>query len=203
MYRSLPHFVLGYHGCDAEVAERIFSGAEDLIPSVNSYDWLGNGIYFWENNPARALDFANQLKSRKSKGRNAVKTPAVVGGVLNLGRCLNLLDASAIELVRSAHAFLKQELGEQGVAMPVNESGGSKTDLLLRHLDRAVIEHLHFTLESTGQQPFDSVRGVFVEGPAIYPNAGFHESSHIQLCVRNTNCIKGYFRVRTASAEAV
>lgn len=38
-------------------------------------------------------------------------------------------------------------------------------------------------------------RGVVVEGKRIYPNAGFHEKSHIQVCVRNLRCIKGYFRV--------
>ncbi|HYE54151.1 MAG TPA: hypothetical protein VD996_04880 [Chitinophagaceae bacterium] len=27
---------------------------------------------------------------------------------------------------------------------------------------------------------------------------GFHEKNHIQLCIRNPNCIKGYFLPRTA-----
>src|SRR5690606_4350330 len=40
---------------------------------------------------------------------------------------------------------------------------------------------------------FDSVRGVFWEGAELYPNAGFREKDHIQLCIRNPNCIKGYF----------
>lgn len=32
-----------------------------------------------------------------------------------------------------------------------------------------------------------------IEGWEIYPNAGFRESNHIQICVRNPNCIKVYF----------
>lgn len=40
---------------------------------------------------------------------------------------------------------------------------------------------------------FDTVREVFVEGDELYPIAGFKEKNHIQICVRNLNCIKGYF----------
>ncbi len=36
-------------------------------------------------------------------------------------------------------------------------------------------------------------RGVFTEGGPIYPNAGFVEKTHIQICIINPNCIKGYF----------
>lgn len=55
MYRILPHFVLGYHGCDETVAQAVIAGHARLRPSENSYDWLGHGMYFWENNPARAM----------------------------------------------------------------------------------------------------------------------------------------------------
>lgn len=34
-------FVLGYHGCDRKVAERVLAGKQQLIPSRNDYDWLG------------------------------------------------------------------------------------------------------------------------------------------------------------------
>jgi hypothetical protein len=29
-------------------------------PSNNDYDWLGPGIYFWEANPLRGLEFAEE-----------------------------------------------------------------------------------------------------------------------------------------------
>lgn len=34
------------------------------------------------------------------------------------------------------------------------------------------------------------------EGHSLYPNAGFAEKDHIQICVCNPNCIKGYFLPR-------
>ena len=44
---------------------------------------------------------------------------------------------------------------------------------------------------------YHSVRGAFIEGPQLYPDSNFHEKNHIQICVRNPNCIKGYFRPKS------
>jgi hypothetical protein len=40
---------------------------------------------------------------------------------------------------------------------------------------------------------FDSTRGVFTEGGLAYAGAGIYAKSHIQICIRNFNCIKGFF----------
>ena len=66
----------------------------------------------------------------------------------------------------------------------------------MRNLDCAVINHLHRLREDGGLRPFDTVRGVFLEGNPIYQDAGFRQKTHIQICVRNPDCIKGVFRVR-------
>lgn len=80
--------VVAYHGCERSVAEAVFSGRTRLTPSANEYDWLGSGIYFWEYGPERALHFAaEQMKRRRAKG-----TPAVVGALVQLGDCFDLLD---------------------------------------------------------------------------------------------------------------
>ena len=52
---------------------------------------------------------------------------------------------------------------------------------------------IHEYNENFKKQPFDSVRGVFTEGKRPYPKAGFKEKTHIQICIINPNCIKGYF----------
>lgn len=67
--------------------------------------------------------------------------------------------------------------------------------MLLRKLDCAVINHLHQVRVSAGLPSFDTVRGFFLEGDRIYPGAGFLEKTHVQICVRNLDCIKGVFRV--------
>jgi len=68
MYETLPSFVLGFHGCDRRVAERVFAGKSTLKSSENDYDWLGHGVYFWENNPQRAMDFRSAREHAQRRG---------------------------------------------------------------------------------------------------------------------------------------
>jgi len=46
-----------------------------------------------------------------------------------------------------------------------------------------------------GGEPLQTVRGVFTEGPPIYRKAGIREKTHVQIAVRDADCIKGVFRV--------
>lgn len=50
MYSKLPNLILGFHGCSNDVYRKVIVEGEQLNKSNNSYDWLGNGIYFWEQN---------------------------------------------------------------------------------------------------------------------------------------------------------
>ena len=70
--------VLGYHGCDLATAQRIIAGQEQQIPSTNDYDWLGSGLYFWEDSYSRALRWAQNDPSGK------IKTAAVLGAIPDL-----------------------------------------------------------------------------------------------------------------------
>ena len=80
--------VLAYHGCDAAVAERLLAG-EPFQNSENDYDWLGAGVYFWEYGADRALRFA-----RDQQRRGKVAEPAVVGALVQLGHCFDLMDTA-------------------------------------------------------------------------------------------------------------
>ena len=60
MYQRLPSWILGFHGTDEETVHLALNGKKNLEPSKNQWDWLGDGIYFWENDPERALEFAKQ-----------------------------------------------------------------------------------------------------------------------------------------------
>lgn len=189
MYSKLPNLVLGFHGCDKEVFDRVINKGETLKKSENSYDWLGHGIYFWEHNYQRALDWAK----RSSK----IKDPAVLGAVIDLGCCLNLTDNSSEEWLKRGYALLKARCDILGIELPRNRPSKKTTDVLLRDLDCAVIQQIHDICkksDSPAVPVFDSVRGIFVEGEAPYPGSEFRAKTHVQLCVVNPNCIKGYFR---------
>jgi hypothetical protein len=161
---------------------------EHLRFSENRYDWLGSGVYFWENSPERALEWADLLK-----GRRKVKRPAVVGAVIDLGRCLNLLDRQHLKAVRQAYEQLAAASGAAGVPLPRNKPLKGSRDLLLRDLDCAAINTLHSLTAEARLPDYDTVRAAFVEGEPLYENSGFFERNHIQVCVRNLACIKGYF----------
>jgi hypothetical protein len=186
--------VLGYHGCDAAIGERLLGG-EPFKFSENEWDWLGPGVYFWEANPKRGYDFAVELKSRRHK-EAPLKNPFVVGAVINRGLCLDLTTKSGIDIVRGAYDNLAHVYEIAGEDLPSNSE-----DLLQRRLDCAVIQHVHETWEEQNQPSIDTCRGVFVEGKTLYPNSGFYSKSHIQLAVHNLDCIKGVFRVPAEQYE--
>lgn len=92
--------------------------------------------------------------------------------------------------------------------LPINRD--IKTDLhkdkILRNYDCAVINHLTRTTDAayaedvkyqgvSKTQAFDSVRGYFFEGGKI-ENMEIYEKTHIQIAIRNVNCIKGIFMPR-------
>ena len=55
MYSTRPGLTLGFHGCDASVVKDVLLGKAFLKASTNSYDWLGHGIYFWEQSLSRGV----------------------------------------------------------------------------------------------------------------------------------------------------
>ena len=131
MYSTRSNLILGFHGCEKSEQEKLLSDSSYIRASNESFDWLGHGMYFWENNPRRGLLWAEQK--------------------MNVGT-------------------LKKP---------------------------AVIEYTHSFLKTRNEIPFDSVRAAFIEGDPIYPGAGFNDKTHIQLCIINPNCIKGFFLPRT------
>lgn len=193
MHRLTTTFVLGYHGCDASVAERLVAGAK-FKTSANLYDWLGVGVYFWEANPRRGLEFAREVMHRKGS-KTKIKKSAVVGAVIDLRLCLDLSTSAGTQEVEQAYQSFAAAMQAAGQSMPRNRGG---SDLLLRDLDRAVIEHLHAARKEAGLPEIDTVRGFYFEGEPLYPDAGFFEKTHIQICVRKPDCIHGVFRVPDA-----
>lgn len=185
MYRKLPNLVLGFHGCHKSTFDKVILQGEQLKRSSNAYDWLGNGIYFWEQNYQRALDWA--------VARHGIRNAAVVGAVIDLGYCLNLTDSASTDILRKGYELLKVRCDSLGIDLPHNRPSKNTTDILLRDLDCAVIQQIHDFNEQSDRSTFDSVRGIFLEGNPVYEGSEFREKTHVQLCICNPNCIKGYF----------
>lgn len=195
MYSNLPNLIIGFHGCDETTYKNVLYKQERLKASHNSYDWLGGGIYFWENSLARAEEWAVSYCKRYNERHpeEEHKKPAVIGAVICLGHCLDLTDYGSTDILKTGYEILKLELSLLGKQLPVNKDITGDNDLLLRELDCAVIERIHQYNREMKKRSYDSVRGVFIEGKPVYKDSGIREKTHTQLCIVNPNCIKGYF----------
>src|SRR5579871_6619883 len=125
MLVTAPEYVIGYHGCSRETAEKILV-EQQFLPATKAFDWLGVGIYFWEYAPYRALDWAREKCAQSSD------TPAVLGITIRLGRCLNLLDTEHVPGLAEAYAAFVETLGPARI--PRNTATGA------HYLDRRVID---------------------------------------------------------------
>ncbi len=202
LYSHRSQFVLGFHGCDKALAEDVVLGKKMLKESDHDYDWLGHGIYFWENNVERAEQWADANSKRKG---SMISTPGVLGAFLDLGNCLDLTDSGSLQQLKLPYETLKKTLFLAGLDMPVNVDPVrvKSKDRILRKLDCAVISTLHKLRQNAGLPPYDSVRGVFWEGDELYPGAGFREKNHIQIAIINPNCIKGFFLPRSVDSKYI
>jgi hypothetical protein len=178
--------IIAYHGCDAEIAERLMCG-EPFKKSQNDYDWLGEGIYFWEYGADRALRFAHDQKAR-----GKLERPAIVGALIQLGRCFDLMDTRFTEELPFAFEEYKQFHRQRGKPLPENR--GKTPDKLLRRRDCAVLNFYLRWLVESGAIFYDTVRCGFTEGRPAYPGSGIRHQSHIQIAVRNPACVVGVFR---------
>ena len=102
--------------------------------------------------------------------------------------------------------LMKEAYSQGRTPLPVNKdlSTDPYKNRLLRFLDCTVIEYTHDRIDKeykrdkkekgfSGLKTYDSTRGVFIEGAPIYDGAEIFEKTHIQICIRNSNCIKGFF----------
>jgi hypothetical protein len=140
------------------------------------------------------LRVSAQFHIEKTEGK--IATPFVLGAIIDLRHCLDLFDLKSMQQVTETHAALVAMFANTHSTLPKNV--GNTPDKAGRMLDCAVLNALHSLRKENGQLDYDTVRGPFLEGDPIYPGAGFRSHSHIQICVRNSACIKGFFRPITS-----
>ena len=138
MHNLSASFILGYHGCDADVAEDLLRNVP-FLPSENDYDWLGSGIYFWEANPLRGLEFATEASQRKPK---LISNPTVIGAVIDLGYCLDLTSSRGLKVTRPPSAGFSKSRGRSDCGYP-----------RISRTDYATTSTVPFSTPFTGSRP--------------------------------------------------
>lgn len=200
MYSSRSNILIGFHGCDESARNELLTKPKKVKISEKPFDWLGHGFYVWENNYERALEWA---KDKQKRGK--IKKASVIGVVFTLDHCLDLIDSEFIKMLPFYYDLMKKDFSYLDKELPKNKDvkEDEHKDLLIRELDCAVIQYLHQKIKEVKEKDpnnslkeFDTARGVFVEGGPAFPGAGVQKKSHIQICIRNMNCIKGFFLPR-------
>ena len=195
IYSERLNLFIGFHGCIETFRNMILMNPldENIKISKNNYDWLGNGFYVWENNYYRALEWA----------QNKIKNPteekaSVIGVVYSLGYCLDLSEKDCIETINLYYKIYENDMKNSSKLLPKNKTlpNSIKKDIILRELDCNVIEFMHQNIKNKNLKPYDSIRGIFTEGEPAFEGSGFQTKNHIQICIRNLNCIKGFFKPR-------
>jgi hypothetical protein len=168
--------VLGYHGTRLDRAETIVSTGK-FIPSAHDYDWLGHGIYFWENAPFRAWQWA-----RGKFGSEG----AVVEARIRLGFCLDLTDIPFTDALKAAYQGIREAYILENKILPVNKGKAPRLDcLVINYLTERILPEC------------DTVRAPFLEGDPIFPGSNLLSQSHLQLVVRHDYCIEPDVRLMT------
>lgn len=118
----------------------------------------------------------------------------MLGAIFDLGYCLDLTCRDSLKMLNLVWENVVKPTYETG-CIRENKPGkkGETGELVLRFLDCYVIEAVHKYNSDANLEEYDSVRGAFWEGDQIYPTAGFLTKNHIQICLRNYDCIVGFF----------
>ena len=142
----MGQIVLAYHGCDVTVRDGLVRG--ELTPRIssNAYDWLGDGLYFFEGDHNRALKLAMFAHENPQHllTRIPIATPAVVGAILDVDRWLDLTTQEGIANFTHAAQTVVNGSIDAGTPVPENKPAfdGDK-DLLHRAFDKAACDMVH------------------------------------------------------------
>jgi hypothetical protein len=166
--------VFGYHGTSRTQAMGILERGFRI--SDNDYDWLGTGIYFFQDAPLRAKQWATERYP---------DNPAVIGALIRLENCIDLLDIAWFPFLKDVYNSFVEQYRVSNQTLPKQNPQRSKA----HRLDCAFFNYNSQLLSSQGQT-IESIRAVFVEGEQIFPTSAIFDLAHLQIAVKNPALIK-------------
>jgi hypothetical protein len=183
------HAITGYHGTSRTNANRILAKLDSFKPSANDGDWLGYGVYFWEDAPVRAKIWAQH--------RFPLEPIEVLSASVDLTFSLDLFDVTTHRELRRAYVDFVDFEYRSGLRTTQPElrvevgraftSDDRTSNPLLRkpvhnYRDRAFIDWYISVLKAR-KYNVTSVRGVFLSGHAVCRDSYLFDWSHSQISV--------------------
>ena len=168
--------VYGYHGISREAAIAIIESG--FNSSNDDYDWLGAGVYFWQDAPILAQQWAQS---------NYPQQPAVIKSRIRLNNCIDLLDVGWVPTIKEIYNRFVDNYQAANLPLPTQNPDRSKA----HRLDCAFFDYAVRAINLSSERKVETIRAVFVEGENIYPNSAIYDLAHVQIAVRNIGSIVG------------
>jgi hypothetical protein len=166
--------VYGYHGTSQAKAANILKNG--FLASDNDYDWLGTGIYFFQDAPLRAKQWATQQHP---------DDPVVLQASIHLHNCIDLFDIGWQPLLKKLYNSFVEQWGLTNQPFPRQEPERSKA----HRLDCSFLNY-SIQLLSGRDIIIESVRAAFMEGERLFPDSAIFDLAHVQIAIRNPNLIR-------------
>ncbi|PSB57338.1 hypothetical protein [Chamaesiphon polymorphus] len=171
--------VHGYHGTSQTKATSILKNG--FLASDNDYDWLGTGIYFFQDAPMRAKQWAIEQHPNE---------PAVICARIQLDNCIDLFDVKWFPILKNIYNLFSDRYRSANRPLPKQNPLRSKA----HRLDCAFFNFAS-QLISDDEQTVECIRSVFVEGESIFPDSAIFDLAHAQIAVKNPALITEYYLI--------
>jgi hypothetical protein len=167
--------VYGYHGTSRENAESILRNG--FRSSNSGGDWLGAGVYFWQDAPKRALEWA--------KEKHPESPVVVIRSSIRFeeGKTMDLLDTDWFPtLIKAYDEFLLQF----NRSVPTQDIKKSH----IHALDHEFLNYISDVINKEKPGKIAVIRAAFTGGKPIFNSSAIHNLSHVQIAVKDNIYIK-------------
>jgi hypothetical protein len=192
--------IIGFHGTTKDRGRKILDELTWEL-SDNDYDWLGRGVYLFQDSPLHALRFAEKRAAENRDNGNSGDAiePFVLRVKLNLLNCIDLTDSDWMPALRVQQGRFNLKRAAEGLDIPVQlpfvanpipnrrthlipgRSRGAMREDTKHYLDCAVMRFFVNDFPSADRP--HSIRAAFVDGYPIYTTSWLFDLSHVQVCV--------------------
>lgn len=192
----MQRIVRGYHGTTLAVASAIVSRQAVFEPSRTDSDhWLGYGVYFWEENLTRAVQWAYGRVWELAR-RGIVEQPAVIAADIDLTDCLDLCQPAWNDDIRrlgSTLAAVPRQHGPifqstNGTRVVVQDYEMPPESACYNHADSKIVDVLLAEVSRTRR--VTSKRAAFQSGRQLHSNSYLFEEGHVQIAVIDLAVVK-------------
>lgn len=161
--------LFGYHGTTRDSANNILL-TNNFYVSEDDEEWLGPGVYFFENDIKQAYYYCIKAKKYKSW--------AILKSKITAEKIIDLIDTETFECFNE-------------IAKEIKDRYWKRSDRRPRKLLNSVILNIMYKAN-----PYDVVRGIFPVPPTYIIERTNVTYMQIQICVRNKSCIKEIMEVQ-------